>query len=117
MRYLVTLLAILGLVVAAPAMSGKDGNGNGNGNGGRESGSCTVDGTVVYGTGLPNWELMNFMVTDASGTSGWVIGFTDDGTRTIDVPDRTGPTTYEFTGETRGPDGSKYDVYASCQSS
>ena len=57
---------------------------------------------------------MNFMVTDSSGTTGWVIGYTDDGTRSIDVPDRTGPTTYEFAGVTYGKDGTKYNVFASC---
>ena len=48
---------------------------------------------------------MNFMVTDSSGSTGWVIGYTDDGTRSIDVPDRTGPTTYEFAGVTYGKNG------------
>lgn len=121
MRHLTTLLAALALAVAAPALAGKGGNGNGNGNGNgggndaASSASCAVDGTVVTGTGLPNWTLMNFMVTDASGTSGWVIGYTDDGTRSIHVADRTGPTTYSFAGETYGRNGSKYDVYASCQ--
>jgi len=54
------------------------------------------------------------MVTDVSGPAGWAIGFAGDGTRSIEVPDRTGPTTYEFASETRGRDGSRYDVYASC---
>lgn len=116
MRYLTTMVAVLALAFAAPALSGKGGNGNGNAN--REpTGSCTVDGNVVHGTGLPTWTVMNFMVTDSNGTSGWVIGFTSDGTRSIDVPDRDGPTTYEFAGETYGKDGAKYDVYASCSAS
>lgn len=117
MRHFTTLLAALALAVAAPALGGKGGNGNGNGagNDAASSASCAVDGNVVTGTGLPNWTLMNFMLTDASGTSGWVIGYTDDGTRSIHVPDRTGPTTYEFAGETYGRNGSKYDVYARCQ--
>ncbi len=115
MRHLTLIATIAVLALAAtPALAGKGGNGNGN----REpTGSCTVYGNVVHGTGLPNWELMNFMVTDASGSTGWVIGFTDDGTRAIDVQDRSGPTTYEFVSETRGRDGSRYDVYASCEAS
>ena len=45
---------------------------------------------------------------------GWVLGFTDDGTWTVYVPARAGATTYEFVSRTWGPDGSKYDVFASC---
>jgi hypothetical protein len=115
MRHLTLIATIAALALAVtPAFAGKGGNGNGNGPGNRETGSCSVDGNVVTGTGLPDWTLMNFMVTDASGTTGWVIGFTDDGTRSIDVPDRKGPTTYEFVSETRGHDGSRYDVFATC---
>ena len=113
MRHITLLITALALAVAAPAIAGKGGNGNGKGSD-RETGSCSVDGNMVYGAGLPNWELLNFMVTDGDGTSGWALGFTDDGTRSVYVPDRTGPTTYEFTGVTRGNDGSKYDVYATC---
>ena len=122
MRHISLMVALVALAVAAPAIAGKGGNGNGgNGGGGNgggndvtTAGSCSVDGNVVNGTNLPNWTLMNFMVTDSSGTTGWVIGYTDDGTRAIDVPDRNGPTTYEFAGETYGKDGTKYDVFASC---
>ena len=115
MRHLTLVTIVVLALAAAPAFAGKGGNGNGNNR--DAAGSCTVDGSVVHGTNLPNWELMNFMVTDASGTTGWVIGFTDDGTRAIDVPDRAGPTTYEFVSETRGRDGSRYDVFASCEAS
>jgi hypothetical protein len=112
MRIVTTLAVIVALAFAVtPALAGKGGNGNSNRD---PNGSCTVDGDVVTGTGLPNWELMNFMVTDSSGTSGWVIGFTDDGTRSIDVADRDGATTYEFASRTRGNDGSHYEVFASC---
>ena len=124
MRHITLIITALALAIAAPAIAGKGGVPGGNGNGGNgsgggggdvtASGSCTVNGSVVNGTGLPNWTLMNFMVTDSSGTTGWVIGYTDDGTRSIDVPDRTGPTTYEFAGETYGKGGTKYDVVASC---
>ena len=115
MRHITLIALLVGLALAVtPALAEKGGNGNGNSPGNREAGSCSVDGNVVTGTGLPNWELMNFMVTDSSGTTGWVIGFTDDGTRSIDVPDRNGPTTYEFTSRTWGNDGSHYDVFASC---
>ena len=131
MRHITLIIAVVALALAAPAFSGKGGNAGGNGNGGGNAGnngggsggggnvtppsaSCSVDGNVVTGTNLPNWTLMNFMITDSSGTTGWVIGYTDDGTRAIDVPDRTGPTTYEFAGETYGKDGAKYAVFASC---
>jgi hypothetical protein len=125
MRHISLIIAVVALAIAAPAIAGKGGNGNGgNGGGGNggggggnnvtATGSCFVDGNVVTGASLPNWTLMNFMVTDSSGTTGWVIGYTDDGTRSIDVPDRTGPTTYEFAGVTYGKDGTKYDVFASC---
>jgi hypothetical protein len=125
MRHITLIIAVIALALAAPAFSGKGGNGNGNGNGNTgggggggnvtpPSGSCSVEGNVVTGTNLPNWTLMNFMVTDASGTTGWVIGYTDDGTRAVDVPDRTSPTTYEFAGVTYGKDGARYDVFASC---
>ena len=75
---------------------------------------CTVAGNVVSGSGLPTDEVINFMVTDASGTSGWVLGFTPDGTWTVNVPAATGPTTYEFASRTFGPNGSKYTVFQSC---
>jgi hypothetical protein len=125
MRHISLIIAVLALAIAAPAIAGKGGNGNGgNGGGGNggggggndvtASGSCSVNGNVVDGTNLPNWTLMNFMVTDSSGTTGWVVGYTDDGTRSINVPDRTGATTYEFAGVTYGKDGAKYDVFASC---
>lgn len=126
MRHITLIIAILALAIAAPAIAGKGGNGNGNGgNGGGSgggsggsdvtaSGSCSVNGNVVTGTNLPNWTLMNFMVTDASGTSGWVLGYTDDGTFDVAVPDRIGPTTYEYAGVTYGKDGTKYDVFATC---
>jgi hypothetical protein len=120
MRHITLIISVLALAVAAPAIAGKGGvpGGNGSGSGGGSghvttgSGACTVDGDVINGTGVPNWTLMNFMVTDSSGT--WVIGYTDDGTRSIDVPVRTGQTTYEFTGVTYGKDGAKYDVFATC---
>jgi hypothetical protein len=124
MRHISLIIAVLALAVAAPAIAGK-GNGNGGNGGGTNggggggnnvtaSGSCSVNGNVVTGTNLPNWTLMNFMVTDSSGTSGWVLGQTDNGTWAVDVPTRNGATTYEFAGVTYGKDGSKYAVFATC---
>ena len=80
---------------------------------------CTVSGNVVAATGLPEGVVLNFMVSDAAGTSGWGLGYTFDGTGewSVTVPDRTGPTTYEFASTTFGKDGSKYYVYASCSAS
>ncbi len=116
MRLITLLIAIAALAVAAPAIAGKGGNGNGNGNGPgeRASGSCSVSGNVVTGTGLPTDEVINFMVTDSGGTWGWVLGYTDTGTWAVTVPAPNGATTYEFASRTWGPNGSKYTVYASC---
>ena len=75
---------------------------------------CAVVDNVVFGSGLPTDEVINFMVTDASGTGGWVLGFTPDGTWTVNVPPATGPTTYEFASRTFGPNGAKYNVFQSC---
>ena len=123
---LVTTLAVAAALVfaAAPALADKGGNPNGSndnaGNGGgggnvtSPSGSCSVSGNVVSATGLPVGEVINFMVTDAGGSWGWVLGFADDGTWSVAVPSANGPTTYEFASRTWGPNGSKYDVFASC---
>jgi hypothetical protein len=75
---------------------------------------CTVSGGTVSATGLPTDQVINFMVTDASGTSGWVLGFTPDGTWSVAVPAPNGATTYEFVSRTFGSNGSKYTVFASC---
>lgn len=108
---LITLL-MFGLI-AGTTLAARGGSGKGPANK-EPAGSCQVDGTTVHGWNLPVWELMNFMVTDASGTAGWVIGFTDTGERWIDVPAPSGPTRYEFAGRTQTADGTKYEVYASC---
>jgi hypothetical protein len=83
----------------------------------KAQGSCAVDGNLVSATGLPTYEVLNFFVTDASGTHGHVLGITWEGWWDVTVADRTGPTTYEFAGRTYGKNGSKYDVYASCTAS
>jgi hypothetical protein len=76
--------------------------------------SCYMSGNVVYGSGLPTSEVINFMLSDASGKVGWVLGYTPDGTWFVNVPAPNGPTTYEFVSRTFGPSGSKYNVFASC---
>ena len=76
--------------------------------------ACTVDENLVTGTGLPIGELLNFMVTDSSGTWGWVLGFTDTGEWSVNVPAKSGTATYQFAGRTYGNAGTKYTVYASC---
>ena len=81
------------------------------------SASCTVSGNVVDATGLPTDVVVNFMVSDADGTHGWVLGYASDGVWSVTVPTRTSPTTYEFASTTYGKDGSKYRVYASCSAS
>ncbi len=74
--------------------------------------ACTVDGATVRAVGLPDDQVINFMLTDASGTTGWVLGTSS--WWNVPVPDRTGPTTYEFVSRTWGKNGSKYTVFASC---
>ncbi len=80
----------------------------------RSAGSCSVDGTMVSATGLPTDQVVNFMVTDGSGTSGWVLGTTWEGTWAVSVPARDGWTKYEFASKTWGKNGAKYRVFASC---
>jgi hypothetical protein len=109
---LATVIVVLAIGAAAPALAGKGGHGGGGGN--VTSGSCTFSGDVVYGTGLPTDQVVNFMVTDSSGTWGFVLGYTHDGAWSVNVPTPTGPTTYEFVSRTFGPDGSKYNVFESC---
>ena len=77
--------------------------------------TCQIDGTVVTGTELPTDEVLNFMVTEDGDTWGWALGFAgDSGTWDVTVPDRGGPTTYEFASRTYGPNGTKYAVFATC---
>lgn len=115
---LITTL-IFGLI-ASTTFAAKGGNGNGGGNGHGNNtavattAGCTVDGVTVSGYGLPTDQVLNFFVTDASGTSGWVLGFTDTGAWDVSVPERTGPTVYEFASRTWGPMGRYYDVFAAC---
>jgi hypothetical protein len=75
---------------------------------------CTVSGSTVAAVGLPTDQVVNFLVKDNSGTWGWVLGFTNDGTWVVSVPPPNGPTTYQFVSRTWGPNGSKYTVFASC---
>ena len=103
-----TLIVFLSLaLIAAPAFAGKGRNTP-------TAGSCKVAGNVVQASGLPTDQLVNFMVTTADGTTGWVLGFTPDGTWSVNVATPTEPTTYQFVSKTWGPDGSKYTVFASC---
>lgn len=76
--------------------------------------SCSVAGNVVSATGLPTDEVVNFMVTDGTGTSGWVLGYTWDGTFAVTVPAPNGATSYQFVSRTWGPHGSKFTVFAGC---
>jgi hypothetical protein len=58
--------------------------------------------------------VINFILTDSSGTTGWVLGYTWDGTLATNVPAPNGPTTYQFTSRTWGNDGKNYTVFAGC---
>ncbi len=103
----IALAALVALAVAVPAAQA----------GGRKPVSdppCTVSGNVVSATGLPTDQVINFMVTNSSGTTGWVLGFTADGNWSVNVPASSGPTTYQFVSRTWGPNGSKYTVFSSC---
>jgi hypothetical protein len=102
-------------LIAGSTLAAKGGQGNGQGpHNAYAAASCAADGTTVSASGLPTDEVINFMVTDPSGTWSWVLGWSDDGTRTVTVPVRTGATTYEFVSRTFGNDGSRYEVFATC---
>lgn len=103
------LVIILALPVTALA-----GGKHGSGGGAPTAAGCTVSGSVVQATGLPAGQLINFMISTSTGTTGWVLGYTDDGTWTVSVPVPSGPTTYQFVSATSGPNGSKYTTFASC---
>lgn len=107
---LITLL-MFGLI-AGTTLAAKGGNGN---SPHRSVSTCTVDGSVVTGTQLPTDEVLNFMVTEDGHTWGWALGFAgESGAWGVPVPDRDGPTTYEFASRTYGPNGTKYTVFSSC---
>ena len=97
-------------LAATPAFAGKGGT---HGNDPAPA-SCTASGNLVQAAGLPTDQVINFMVSDSSGTTGWVLGFTSDGSWSVSVPTPTSPTTYEFASRTWGPNGSKYTTFASC---
>jgi len=100
----------LSLTVALPLASARP---RPHGTGAASTARCTVDGNVVSATGLPVNVLLNLVVDDANGGWSQALGFSD-GTWSVNVPDRSGPTTYKFTSVTWGNNGSKYDVYAQC---
>ena len=99
------------LVLPVTALAGGKHGGGGNA---PTAAGCTVSGDVVQATGLPTGQLINFMVDTSTGSTGWVLGYTTDGTWPVSVPARSGATTYQFVSVTSGPNGSKYTVYASC---
>jgi hypothetical protein len=90
------------------------GSGRGQGKNDPASASCSFSNNVVSASGLPLWTVINFLITDSSGSYGWVLGMTDLGTWAVNVPAPDGPTTYQFISSTWGPNGSKYTVYATC---
>jgi hypothetical protein len=105
---LIALLIVASFTLAAPAFAGKGGKPA------ADVAGCTVSGNLVTATGLPTDQVVNFMSSNASGTSGWVLGYSSDGTWSVNVPTPAGATTYEFVSTTWGPSGSKYSVFASC---
>jgi hypothetical protein len=109
-RKTTVLIAILSLAIGvAPAFAGK-----GHGNATAADPPCSVSGSTVTANSLPTDQVINFMISDAGGTTGWVLGFTSDGSWSVNVPARNGTTTYEFASRTWGPGGSKYSVFSSC---
>jgi hypothetical protein len=108
-RRITATLAITGALfaISSPAMAGKQVHS-------ASTTSCSVSGNLVSATGLPTDQVINFMLTDSSGTTGWVLGQASDGTAYVTVPDQHGPTTYAFVSRTWGANGSKYNVFASC---
>ena len=105
--------AALVVMLALPLTAFAGGKHGGTGNAPSAAG-CSVSGTVVQATGLPTGQLVNFMVSRRCGTTGWVLGYTSDGTWSVSVPARAGTTTYQFVSVTSGANGIKYTVYASC---
>ena len=110
LRYATAILITLAVGVS-PALADRGGRPH---NATAASGVCSVSGSVVSAVGLPTDEVLNFLVTDDSGTWGWVLGFTADGTWNVSVPAANGATSYQFVSRTWGPDGSKHEVFASC---
>jgi hypothetical protein len=106
------LIAALSVLVlgASPALAARGGHGHSTALPGA---SCSVSGDVVTAVGLPTDQVINFLITDDAGTWGWVLGMSD-GTWSVQVPAPNGSTTYQFVSRTWGPNGSKYDVFASC---
>ena len=107
-------LAVAALATAAVLSSPLPASAAPKGHGATGSASCSVAGSVVTAAGLPTDQVINFLVTDGTGTSGWVLGYTPDGTWSVNVPAANGPTTYQFVSRTWGPSGSKYNVFAAC---
>jgi hypothetical protein len=107
---MIAAIPALLILLTSVAFAGRGGHGNHS----LTSGQCRVEGTQVSATGLPTDQLVNFIVSDSSGTSGWVLGYTDDGTWSVAVPASNGQSTYQFVSRTWGPNGSKYSVFASC---
>jgi hypothetical protein len=105
------MLSVAVLVFAVPSALAGRGGGKGNA---QAASSCSATGGTVQASGLPTNQVINFMFTDAGGTTGWVLGYTWDGTFTTAVPAADGPTAYEFVSRTTGNDGKNYTVFASC---
>lgn len=111
-RLTVISLALACLAVAAtPALAAKGGKVKTT----QTVGSCsTATPGLVVPEGLPTGEVINFLIHDATGTTGWVLGFSDDGNWTVSVPPANGPTTYEFVSRIQDKAGTRYTVFASC---
>jgi hypothetical protein len=114
LRYSARFYATLAGLMTASVLTAASGYAAKGGHSAAAPAPCTMSGNVVYGTGLPTGEVINFMITDGSGTWGFVLGFTNDGNWSVNVPAPTGTTKYEFVSRTFGANGSKYNVFQSC---
>ena len=108
MRRFISAAGVCAVLLAVPAVAlAASHHGNNSATAG-----CSVSGGAVSASGLPTDQVINFFVTDSTGTTGWVLGFTPDGTWSVNVPPANGPTTYEFTSRTFGQ--GKYTTFSSC---
>ena len=131
MRLITTLITVVALAIAAPAIADKGGNGHAGGGGSGGGGgnptqsdpSCSVSSTsvavgdwyVVSASGLPTGVAINLWVTDGNGnTTGSPLGSTPDGTFNLNESSSSaGQWSYTFSGPTKNNPATT-SVYATC---
>ncbi len=112
------VVALCAVALAVPALAAPDNNGKGQGRSNSTvelPGSCWAEGVDhIRADGLPTYQQLNLLVSDSSGTNGWALGETWDGTYYTWVAPRTETTTYQFISVQKGNDGKIYEVFATC---